>query len=181
MECLLLSMTVLRRGGLLLIGLFAVSLMDSAMAASAPQSVLLAEAKPQEQKASTASQKKQPAQPAAKAQPAARQKAAPAKKAPVRASKTASRKKADAIAAPLPKAKLDLTLPPDMVKEMKSVEQIEAEVRKPLLPSMFGEKPAAESPFQLNGRLLSNEMQLQLRNDSRQDIEGAAIDFEFKQ
>ena len=69
-----------------------------------------------------------------------------------------------------------------MVKTMKPVEQIEAEVRKPLLPAMFGEKPETQSPFQLNGRLLSNEMQLQLRNESRQqEIEGAAIEFEFKQ
>jgi len=29
--------------------------------------------------------------------------------------------------------------------------------------------------------LISNEMQLQMRNDSRRDVEGAAIDFEFRQ
>ncbi|MFD2643501.1 translation initiation factor 2 [Pseudomonas japonica] len=115
----------------------------------------------------------------ARKQPVARQKTV---KKPAKASKTASRKKADAIAAPLPKVKLDLSLPPDMVKDLQPVEEIEAHVRKPLLPAMFGEKPEVQSPFQLNGRLLSNEMQLQLRNDSRQqEIEGAAIDFEFKQ
>jgi hypothetical protein len=38
-----------------------------------------------------------------------------------------------------------------------------------------------DSPFQLNGRLINNEMQLQLRNDSRRDVEGAAIEFEFPQ
>ena len=54
--------------------------------------------------------------------------------------------------------------------------------RKPLLPSMFPQKPVSDdSPFQLNGRLINNEMQLQLRNDSRHDVEGAAIDFEFRQ
>ena len=37
------------------------------------------------------------------------------------------------------------------------------------------------APFQLNGRLLSNEMQLQLRNEERREVEGAALDFEFKQ
>ena len=53
---------------------------------------------------------------------------------------------------------------------------------KPLLPNLFGEKPAEDSPFQLNGRLLSNEMELQLRNEARdRQIEGAALDFEFKQ
>ncbi|KAF5308609.1 hypothetical protein FQR65_LT18042 [Abscondita terminalis] len=34
--------------------------------------------------------------------------------------------------------------------------------REPLLPPMFDENPEDDSPFQLNGRLLSNEMQLQL-------------------
>ena len=54
--------------------------------------------------------------------------------------------------------------------------------RKPLLPAMFTEKPQSdESPFQLNGRLISNEMQLQLRNESRRDVEGAAIEFEYRQ
>ena len=47
---------------------------------------------------------------------------------------------------------------------------------------MFRDKPEADdSPFQLNGRLINNEMQLQLRNDSRREVEGAAIDFEFRQ
>ncbi|MNG25605.1 hypothetical protein D3C84_1104860 [compost metagenome] len=50
-----------------------------------------------------------------------------------------------------------------------------------MLPYLFGEKPPSDSPFQLNGRLISNEMQLQLRNESRKDVEGAAIEFEFKQ
>jgi hypothetical protein len=51
----------------------------------------------------------------------------------------------------------------------------------PLLPPMFGEKPADNSAFQINGRLLSNEMKLQLRNEERREVEGAALDFEFKQ
>jgi hypothetical protein len=83
---------------------------------------------------------------------------------------------------PLPTTKLDLRLPADMVKDLKPATQDPAPTPKPLLPYLFGEKPPSDSPFQLNGRLLSNEMQLQLRNDARQqDIEGAAIEFEFKQ
>ncbi|MHA6196344.1 translation initiation factor 2 [Pseudomonas wadenswilerensis] len=167
-------MTPLRCASLLLVGLLSVPLVGPALADSAIAPLLLAEAKAPAQKAEASKAKPQPVR-----KPAAAQK--PVKK-PVKASKTASRKKADAIAAPLPKVKLDLSLPPDMVKGMKPVEQIEAEVRKPLLPAMFGEKPEVQSPFQLNGRLLSNEMQLQLRNESRQqEIEGAAIEFEFKQ
>lgn len=82
---------------------------------------------------------------------------------------------------PLPAAALDLRLPAGMVKDLKPASQDPVSTPKPLLPHLFGEKPPSDSPFQLNGRLLSNEMQLQLRNDARQDIEGAAIEFEFKQ
>ncbi|MEE1920558.1 translation initiation factor 2 [Pseudomonas sp. 148P] len=167
-------MTPLRCASLLLAGLLAVPLAGQALADPAAAPLLLAEAKAPVQKAEAGKAKPQPAKKTAVTQKTVKK--------PVKASKTTSRKKADAIAAPLPKAKLDLSLPPDMVKGMKPVEQIEAEVRKPLLPAMFGEKPEVQSPFQLNGRLLSNEMQLQLRNESRQqEIEGAAIEFEFKQ
>ncbi|KYC23846.1 MULTISPECIES: hypothetical protein [unclassified Pseudomonas] len=88
------------------------------------------------------------------------------------------------VAKPLPKAKLDLSLPAEMVDNLEpdvgSLSPIQR--RKPLLPPMFTEKPeTSDSPFQLNGRLISNEMQLQLRNDSRREVEGAAIDFEYRQ
>jgi len=79
---------------------------------------------------------------------------------------------------PLPPAKLDLSLPHDMVETLQPPGKLPLPKHEPLLPSMFGEKPG---PFQLNGRLLSNEMQLQLRNPERSEVEGAALDFEFKQ
>ncbi len=82
----------------------------------------------------------------------------------------------------LPAANLDLRLPPEMVKQLRPLGAVPMPAHKPLLPNMFGEKTAEESPFQLNGRLLSNEMDLQLRNEYRRnEIEGAALDFEFKQ
>jgi len=126
-------------------------------------------------------------------------KAAPAKKAPASKAKpsaSASKSKSAAkkapakpkskwayqdIKTPLPSAKVDLSLPPEMVKHLQPVGSVPLPKREPLLPQMFGEKPKESSPFQLNGRLLSNEMQLQLRNEERRDIEGAALDFEFKQ
>ncbi|HGM5579328.1 TPA: hypothetical protein ACKP22_000986 [Pseudomonas putida] len=86
-----------------------------------------------------------------------------------------------AVSKPMPDPRLDLSLPSEMVKNLKPDVGNASSTRKPLLPSMFPEKPASDdSPFQLNGRLISNEMQLQLRNDSRRDVEGAAIDFEFR-
>ncbi|MBA1204501.1 hypothetical protein G7009_22560 [Pseudomonas capeferrum] len=86
-----------------------------------------------------------------------------------------------AVSKALPKPKLDLSLPPEMVEQLEPEVDNKRPRGKPLLPTMFPEKPTVDSPFQLNGRLISNEMQLQLRNDSRRDVDGAAIEFEFKQ
>jgi hypothetical protein len=109
---------------------------------------------------------KAPAKPAAKAKAKSKAKPKPVSK---------------AVSQSLPKAKLDLSLPTDMVKNLEPEVGDASTRRKPLLPAMFTEKPeTSDSPFQLNGRLISNEMQLQLRNDSRRDVEGAAIDFEFR-
>ncbi|HEX8542873.1 MAG TPA: translation initiation factor 2 [Pseudomonas sp.] len=77
--------------------------------------------------------------------------------------------------------KLDLSLPPELVKQMTPPKSVITAPRKPILPQMFGDGSSGGGPFQLNGRLLSNEMQLQMRNDNRRDVEGAALDFKFKQ
>ncbi|MBX8541594.1 translation initiation factor 2 [Pseudomonas cichorii] len=113
-------------------------------------------------------------------------KAAPAKEKAVAA--TTKREKNKIAKTPvkdvrLPQPKLDLSLPPEMVKELSPPANVITAKRKPLLPQMFGSKGSSSdpSPFELNGRLLSNEMQLQMRNESRRDIEGAALDFKFKQ
>lgn len=112
--------------------------------------------------------------------------AAPASHKATAASKTKARKEADAIAAPVPKAKLDLTLPKDMVSDLHAPGTVAPTVKptaKPIqdgyLPPLFPDKKSGD--FQLNGRLLSNEMQLQLRNEDAHKVEGAALDFEFKQ
>ncbi|MFP3514712.1 translation initiation factor 2 [Pseudomonas sp. SIMBA_077] len=81
-----------------------------------------------------------------------------------------------------PETAIDLSLPPEMVRQLRPLGAVPMPAHKPLLPNMFAEKQPEESPFQLNGRLLSNEMGLQMRNEARQnEIEGAALDFEFKQ
>ncbi|KMN10123.1 translation initiation factor 2 [Pseudomonas helleri] len=113
-----------------------------------------------------------PPKPAAKAQKAPAKKPPPAKpKSPAKATKKR-----------VPTSKVDLSLPPEMVRQLRPLGAVPMPAHKPLLPNMFVEKQAEESPFQLNGRLLSNEMGLQLRNEARQnEIDGAALDFEFKQ
>ena len=127
-----------------------------------------------EKPAATTPAKKAPAVKKAAAAKPAQQKIV--KKRPPVASKSKSAR--EVAKTPLPSTKLDLSLPKDMVQELKPKGTVEMPKREPILPQMFGEK---NSGFQLNGRLLSNEMQLQLRNEERREVEGAALDFEFKQ
>ncbi|WP_411392091.1 translation initiation factor 2 [Pseudomonas sp. MPB23] len=115
----------------------------------------------------------------AKTAPAAKKKAATVKK---RASVASKSKSAREVAqTQLPPAQLDLSLPSDMVRHLQPLGTVPKPKSVPLLPPMFGEKPTDNSAFQINGRLLSNEMKLQLRNEERRDVEGAALEFEFKQ
>ncbi|AZF38789.1 Translation initiation factor 2 (GTPase) [Pseudomonas sp. R1-43-08] len=120
------------------------------------------------------------------------QKTAAKKPAPQAKKKTAKVKKRAPIASKsksahevaqtkLPPAQLDLSLPSDMVRLLQPIGTMPKPKSVPLLPPMFSEKPSDNSAFQINGRLLSNEMKLQLRNEERRDVEGAALDFEFKQ
>lgn len=122
--------------------------------------------------------------------PAAAEQKTPAKKAPVAKKKAPAVKKRAAKASKsanevaqtkLPPAQLDLSLPSDMVRHLQPIGTMPKPKSVPLLPPMFGEKPTDNSAFQINGRLLSNEMKLQLRNEERRDVEGAALEFEFKQ
>ncbi|AZD28566.1 hypothetical protein [Pseudomonas chlororaphis] len=133
--------------------------------------------------ASATADKSQKTAAAKKAAPVKKTAAASKAKAQKRRAPIASKSKpaSEIVKTPLPSAKVDLSLPPEMVKQLQPIGSVNQPKRTPLLPPMFGEKPKDDSPFQLNGRLLSNEMQLQLRNDERRDVEGAALDFEFKQ
>ncbi|OYQ22986.1 translation initiation factor 2 [Pseudomonas mandelii] len=135
----------------------------------------------QETPAASATTSKKPA-PVKKAE-AVKKKAAPTKKKPAVLKKrppiaTKSKPASEVVKTRLPSANLDLSLPQDMVQELKPIGTVPMPRHDAVLPQMFGDK---NSQFQLNGRLLSNEMQLQLRNEERRDVEGAALDFEFKQ
>ncbi|WP_434771964.1 hypothetical protein [Pseudomonas entomophila] len=151
-------------------GLGAVSVTQAAQAGAAPR----AEGKQgQTQKAPAAQSSKQAAAKPSKASVAAK-----------RAREKKARRKAlqsKAVATPVAKAPLDLSIPREMVKELEPAVGNNTPKHKTLLPAMFPENPSQDSAFQLNGRLISNEMQLQLRNDSQRDVEGAAIEFQFRQ
>ncbi|KTC62897.1 translation initiation factor 2 [Pseudomonas fluorescens ABAC62] len=115
----------------------------------------------------------------AKPAPATKKQAVTAKK---RAAKSKKSKAAQEVAqTKLPPAKLDLSLPSDMVRHLQPIGTVSKPRSVPLLPPMFAEKPTDNSAFQINGRLLTNEMQLQLRNEERRDVEGAALEFQFNQ
>ncbi len=159
------SMKAIVPAAWILMGLLSVFHMGGVVAAAPVQEKPAANATKDAPKKTTATKK-----PSAK-------KVAPAKK--KRAPIASKSKSAHEVAkTPLPPAKLDLSLPHEMVDKLQPPGKVVQFKREPLLPSMFGEKPG---PFQLNGRLLSNEMQLPLRNQERNEVEGAALDFEFKQ
>ncbi len=144
-------------------------------------STVLAAAPVTENKPAATTEQNTPAKQPSAAKPAAatKKQTATAKK---RAAKAKKSKSAQEVAQTrLPPAQLDLTLPSDMVRHLQPLGTMPKPQSVPLLPPMFGEKPTDNSAFQINGRLLSNEMKLQLRNEERRDVEGAALEFEFKQ
>lgn len=150
-------------------GLGAVSVTQAAQAGAAPR----AEGKQGQTQKAPAQSSKQAAAKSSKASVAAK-----------KAREKKARRKAlqsKAVATPVAKAPLDLSIPREMVKELEPAVGNNTPKHKALLPAMFPENPSQDSAFQLNGRLISNEMQLQLRNDSQRDVEGAAIEFQFRQ
>lgn len=108
----------------------------------------------------------------------AKKKAAPVKKRPPIASKSKSAR--EVAKTKLPPVPVDLSLPEDMAEELKPEGTVTLPKRDGVLPQMFGDKAGSEA-FQLNGRLITNEMELQMRNEERRsNVEGAALEFEFK-
>jgi len=106
---------------------------------------------------------------------------APAPAAPVVKSKgkaTGKSEDAPAEAVTLVKPKLDLSLPRELVESLEPEAKQKAIANKSesgLLPPMFAEKEDVQQPFQLSGRVISNELE---RNSG---IEGAELQFHFRQ
>lgn len=75
-----------------------------------------------------------------------------------------------------PPVVLDLSLPPEVFEPLQPLEPLDYAPAK-LLPPLFGEKVEPESPFQLNGKLITNER----GDDYWESVEGAQLQFEFKQ
>lgn len=75
----------------------------------------------------------------------------------------------------LPPVKLDLRLPSELVEQME-FEPLEELPAEPLLPPLFVKKPSEPGPFQLNGRLITNDQNV----DYWDSVEGAELQFEFR-
>ena len=74
-----------------------------------------------------------------------------------------------------PQAPLDLGLHINVFDPLQPVAPL-SDLSIPLLPPMFGDKDETEGPFQLNGKLITNER----GEDYWQSVEGAQLQFEFK-
>jgi hypothetical protein len=100
----------------------------------------------------------------------------PSKAAPPPAASRAKVQQASAQVAPLQPehATLDLSLPPELLEQL-SAEGVPGEVAAPLLPPLF-EEDAAGDPFQLSGRLITNEGDA----DYWESVDGAELQFKFK-
>lgn len=84
--------------------------------------------------------------------------------------------KAKAKREPLPPVKLDLRLPDELVQDLQPGETQENQPEQSLLPPLFVEKPAEPGPYQLNGRLITNDRV----DDYWDSVEGAELQIEFR-
>ena len=112
--------------------------------------------------------------------PAAVPKAPPAKVATPAAATVARPKAATPAVATAqqepPKSKLDLSLPPELVERLQAEDGGVETTLAPLLPPLFEPKRPAVNPFQLSGRLLTNDG----GEDYWNSVDGAEVQFEFK-
>lgn len=76
----------------------------------------------------------------------------------------------------LPVAPVDLSVPQELIDELRLGESFEVKNPEPLLPPLFIEKPKSQGKFQLNGRLLLNE---QIKDDYAKSVDGAELQLQF--
>ncbi|MDH1261487.1 hypothetical protein [Pseudomonas sp. GD03944] len=119
----------------------------------------------------------QPAPEVAKAEAPAKPAATVAPKAPAAAPKPpkVAAKAPPESAAEAPKTKLDLSLPKDLAEQLNAEDRGDAAL-VPLLPPLFEEKKPEQNPFQVSGKLLTNDVD----KDYWDSVEGAELQFEFK-
>lgn len=105
----------------------------------------------------------------------------------VNKTQTPAQKKASAAVkkTEVPKAKLDLRLPKDLVKNLEpkvavtpGASPAPSKTADPaLLPQMFADKPGDLSPFEVGGRVITNE---RTRDQDENMFDGAELQFKFR-
>jgi cell wall-associated NlpC family hydrolase len=77
--------------------------------------------------------------------------------------------------------KLNLSLPPELVKGMGFRKPVAELNEVPVLPPMFGEAKSEPSAYQLSGKLITNERQTDDSDNYFNSVEGAQLSIEFRQ
>ncbi|MDO9619019.1 MAG: hypothetical protein Q7J43_15245 [Pseudomonas sp.] len=77
---------------------------------------------------------------------------------------------------PALKENLDLSLPADLFDELQPFATPDEFSSPALLPPLFRAQESSQSPFQLHGKLITNEQE----DDYWDSLEGAELQFEFK-
>lgn len=122
-------------------------------------------AKPSASKSPTAA-RKVPAKPAAKKS----------------ANKTPSAKASKSVTGTkLAPVKLNLSLPPELVEDMELGKPVAEIHDEPLLPPMFGDAPKQLSPYQLSGKLITNDRQRTEDDNYLDEVDGAQLSIEYRQ
>lgn len=75
-----------------------------------------------------------------------------------------------------PPAELDLSLPPELMTQVLAEQGDGQAALAPLLPPLFEDRQPPVGPFQLSGRLITNEAD----EDYWKSLDGAELQFEFK-
>lgn len=152
--------------------------LESAAAAYAPKPLLIPAAKGAAK--APAKAPKAPVKPASKSK-------APAVKASQSASSTKARQATKAKAAAssvsrtkLAPIKLNLSLPPELVEDMELGKPVTDSSETPLLPPLFVEEKPAPSPYQLSGKLITNERQRPEQDNYLDAVEGAEFSIEYR-
>lgn len=161
--------------------------LESAAAAYAPKLLIIPAAKGVAKTAAKAKATKTPAKTPAK--PASKSQASKAP--PAKSSKSASSAKArqvtkakaassSASRTKLAPIKLNLSLPPELVEGMELGKPVTESAETPLLPSLFVEEKPAPSPYQLSGKLITNERQRPEQDNYLDALEGAEFSIEYR-
>ena len=93
--------------------------------------------------------------------------------------KTATAKKP--VRRPLAPLKVNLSLPPELLKRMEFGKPLSDVEEVPVLPPMFGEASPEPSAFQLRGKLITNERQKEQSDNYLDSVDGAELSIEFRQ